>query len=105
MQGILTTIARYWPVLIPILLPYLVALISRCEWSSTAKGWVAFAVCVAAGVIGALVAGIPLASATFTTWAAAVIAGTQVAYLVFRSNHITSSWLDALLAVGSSLKS
>jgi hypothetical protein len=102
MTEVWNAISQYWPVVIPIILPFVVALIARCSWTSNQKGWTAFGISALVGVVGAFVAsgGLPTA-ATITEFVAVVYAGSQVAYRAFASVGVTSDWLDALLQVGS----
>lgn len=94
-------LAVYWPAVVAVLLPFVVALIARCSWSSAAKGWTAFGLSVVVGIVGAFaVMGVPPPTA-IATFALAVFGGCQTSYLVFRKVGITSEWLDRLLAIGN----
>lgn len=81
-------------------IPYVVALMARQNWSSTVKRCVAIAASCVAGVATAIITGTPTPE-TLVLYALAVIGGVQAAYSAFKAIGVTSSWLDALGAVGA----
>ena len=101
----LALLTHYWPALSPLVLPYLVQFAASRSWPSAWK--LAFAIAVSAlfGVLGALVASGMPSAAVLTVWMGAVILGTQVTFRAFKAIGVTSSWLDALLALGSEVVS
>jgi len=90
-------VVQNWEWILAVAVPFVVATISKSNWSSTAKGWSAIVGSLAIGVVAAFVQGIPLEPASLTMFLAAVVGVTQVAYRIFRSFGITSAWLDKLL--------
>ena len=94
-------VASYWPALVAIALPFVVAWLARCTWSSSAKAWALFALALAVGVVGAFATfGVPPPTQV-AAFALAVYGGAQGTYLVARRFKLTSGWLDKLLAIGS----
>lgn len=94
-------VVHYWPAVLAVVLPFVVARIARSSWSGGAKTWTAFALSVLVGVVGTLVAGIPLTPETLGLFAAAVFTGSSLAYTLFRRAKMTNAWLEMLLAMGS----
>lgn len=90
--------------IICVVLPYVVNLCKKTQWSKEVKRWLAIGVSVLVGVATGIISGIPT-PATFVTWILAVIGGVQVAYTLFKNIGITSGWLDALEGIGSSTDS
>lgn len=86
-----------------VVIPYVVNLCKKAEWSTNAKRWLAISFSLVAGVATALLSGMPTPE-TLVTWTLAVIGGVQVAYAAFKAIGITSGWLDALEGVGSETK-
>ena len=93
-------IAPIATIIIVILLPYVVNLVKKAEWSADAKRWLAIVFSVVAGVATAAINGVPTPE-TLLTWVLAIIGGIQVAYAAFKSVGVTSGWLDALEGIGS----
>ena len=87
-------------VFLSVLLPFVVALMKRYEWSSGAKQLIAICVSVIAAVIAGLLVGIPT-SETLALWVFAVIGGMKTAYAFFSNIGVTSRWLDALDDIGN----
>lgn len=83
-----------------VVLPYVVNLCKKTEWSANLKRWLAIAFSIIGGVATAVLSGVPTPE-TLVTWSLAVIGGTQIAYAAFKSIGVTSGWLDALEGVGS----
>lgn len=83
-----------------VVIPYVVNLCKKAEWSTSAKRWIAIVFSVIAGVATALLSGVPTAE-TLVTWVLAVVGGVQIAYAAFKAIGITSNLLDALEGVGS----
>lgn len=83
-----------------VVIPYVVNLCKKAEWSTAAKRWLAIIFSIVAGVATALLSGIPTAE-TLVTWVLAVVGGVQLAYTAFKSIGVTSGWLDALEGIGS----
>lgn len=94
-----------WPAIMTVVLPFIVNLIAKCDWSGAAKSALAFGLSALVGVVGAFVAGVPLEPSTLGTFALLVFGGCTVAYQVFRRFEITNRWLDVLLAFGSAMGS
>lgn len=86
--------------IICVVLPYVVNLCKKTQWSTNTKRWIAIVLCLIVGVATGIISGIPTPE-TLVTWVLAVIGGTQVAYSAFKSIGVTSGWLDALEGVGS----
>lgn len=82
-----------------LVVPYVVQLIKTEALTGNAARWLAFGVSVVAGIVAALVGGIPDAPADLLACILAAIGAVQLAYAAFRSVGITSKWLDALSAV------
>ena len=83
-----------------VVIPYVVNLCKKSEWSTSAKRWIAIVFSVIAGVATAMLSGMPTAE-TLVTWVLAVVGGVQIAYAAFKAIGITSNLLDALEGVGS----
>lgn len=83
-----------------VLLPYVVNLFKKADWSTNVKRWLAVSLSVLAGLCAGLISGAPTPE-TLVTWILAVIGGTQLAYSAFKSIGVTSNWLDALEGIGS----
>ena len=86
-----------------VVIPYVVNLCKKSEWSTNAKRWLAIGFSLVAGVATALLSGMPTPE-TLVAWTLAVIGGVQVAYAAFKAIGVTSGWLDALEGVGSETK-
>lgn len=86
--------------IICVVLPYVVNLCKKTQWSKNVKRWLAIVLSLIVGVATGVISGIPTPE-TLVTWVLAVIGGTQVAYSAFKSIGVTSGWLDALEGVGS----
>lgn len=83
-----------------VVVPYVVNLCKKAEWSTNTKRWISIIFSVIAGVATALLSGMPTPE-TLVTWVLAVVGGVQIAYAAFKAIGITSGWLDALEGVGS----
>lgn len=83
-----------------VVLPYVVNLCKKAEWSANIKRWIAIVISVIVGIATGVLAGAPTPE-TLVTWVLAVIGGTQIAYAAFKAIGITSGWLDALEGIGS----
>lgn len=83
-----------------VVIPYVVNLCKKAEWSTSAKRWIAIVFSVIAGVATGLLSGMPTAE-TLVTWSLAVVGGVQIAYAAFKAIGVTSNLLDALEGVGS----
>lgn len=90
-------------IIICVILPYVVNLCKKAEWSTEVKRWLAIGVSVLVGIATGVISGVPTPS-TLVTWVLAVIGGVQVAYTAFRGIGVTSGWLDALEGIGSGEK-
>lgn len=86
--------------IICVVLPYVVNLCKKTQWSKNVKRWLAIGLSLIVGIATGVISGIPT-SETLVTWVLAVIGGTQIAYSAFKSIGVTSTWLDALEGVGS----
>lgn len=93
-------IAPVATLVICVVLPYIVNLLKKEQWSANVKRWVALVVSLAVGAAAGVIAGAPTPE-TLVTWILSVVGGVQVAYAAFKSIGITSGWLDALEGVGS----
>ena len=90
-----------WPFVLTVLLPFVVALIARMEWSSNAKSWLATGLALVVGVAAVLTTDIAITPENLALVVAVVRGGVQIVYDLFRNVGITSKWLDALLQLGS----
>ena len=97
LEALWNLVVMNWEWILAVAVPFLVAAISKSNWSSTAKGWSAVIGSLAVGIIAAFVQGIAFTPETIGVFLFAVIGVTQVAYRIFRSFGITSGWLDRLL--------
>lgn len=86
--------------IICVVLPYVVNLCKKTQWSKNVKRWLAIGLSLIVGIATGVISGIPTPE-TLVTWVLAVIGGTQIAYSAFKSIGVTSTWLDALEGVGS----
>lgn len=93
-------IAPIATLIICVVLPYVVNLCKKAEWSANVKRWLAIGLSIIVGVATGLLAGVPTPE-TLVTWVLAVIGGTQIAYAAFKAIGVTSGWLDALEGIGS----
>lgn len=89
--------------IICVVLPYVVNLCKKAQWSKNVKSWFALGISLLVGVATGIISGVPT-PATFVTWVLAVIGGVQVAYAAFKTIGVTSGWLEALEGIGSSDK-
>lgn len=95
----MTTSQAIATVLLSVVVPWVVQAIKTGAMGSEVARWVALALSVAAGLVTALVGGVPATPGAWVTAVFATVGGTQAAYTLFKSVGITSKWLDALLAV------
>lgn len=87
-------------IVIVVVLPYVVNLCKKSEWSANVKRWIAIILSLVVGLATAFISGVPTPE-TLITWTLAVIGGVQVAYAAFKAIGVTSNWLDALEGIGS----
>lgn len=87
-------------IVICVILPYVVNLIKKANWSTNTKRWIAIVISLIVGIATGVIQGLPTPE-TFVAWVLAVIGGVQVAYSLFASIGVTSNWLDALEGIGS----
>jgi len=92
---------QWWPIIVTVLLPFVVAAIAKVEWSGAAKAWLATGLSLAVGVGAAITSGIKVTPETVVVFVLAVRGGMEIAYNLFKKAGITSAWLEALLGVGS----
>lgn len=81
-------------------LPFVIALIKRNQWSENVKRWVAVIVTVLVGIAAGVLFGIPTPE-TLAVFVVAVYGAMNAAYALFKSIGITVNWLDALSDLGS----
>lgn len=81
-------------------LPFVIALIKRNQWSENVKRWIAVIVTVLVGIAAGVLFGVPTPE-TLAVFVAAVYGAMNVAYALFKSIGITVNWLDALSDLGS----
>lgn len=86
-------------IVIVVVLPYVVNLCKKAEWSANVKRWLAIGLSIIVGLATGLLAGMPTPE-TLVTWVLAVIGGVQLAYTAFKAIGVTSNWLDALEGIG-----
>lgn len=84
-------------------LPFVIALIKRNQWSENVKRWVAVIVTVLVGIAAGVLFGIPTPE-TLAVFVVAVYGAMNAAYALFKSIGITVNWLDALSDLGSAEK-
>lgn len=84
-------------------LPFVIALIKRNQWSENVKRWVAVIVTVFVGISAGVLFGIPTPE-TLAVFVVAVYGAMNAAYALFKSIGITVNWLDALSDLGSTTK-
>lgn len=99
--AIFALLVKFWPAVLAVIVPYVAGALSDRAWSKATKTWIAFAVSIAVGLLGTLVAGIGLTPETLTIYTTTVFAISVLAHGEFRRHEITSVWLDRLLALGS----
>lgn len=93
-------IAPVATVIVCVILPYVVNLVKKNQWSENVKRWLAIGMSIVVGICAGVIAGAPTPE-TFLSWVLTIVGGTQVAYAAFKSIGVTSGWLDALEGVGS----
>lgn len=81
-------------------LPFVIALIKRNQWSENVKRWIAVIVTVFVGIAAGILFGVPTPE-TLAVFVTAVYGAMNVAYALFKSIGITVNWLDALSDLGS----
>lgn len=81
-------------------LPFVIALIKRNQWSKNVKRWIAVIVTVLVGIAAGILFGVPTPE-TLAVFVTAVYGAMNVAYALFKSIGITVNWLDALSDLGS----
>lgn len=81
-------------------LPFVIALIKRNQWSENVKRWIAVIVTVLVGIAAGILFGVPTPE-TLAVFVTAVYGAMNVAYALFKSIGITVNWLDALSDLGS----
>lgn len=82
-----------------LVVPYVVALIKNQTLTGNKARWIAIGVSVLAGVVTALVSGIPATPLAWITCILAAVGAVQLAYSAFKSVGITCGWLEALGAI------
>lgn len=82
-----------------LVVPYVVQLIKAEAVTGNAARWLAIGISLLAGVVCALVGGIPGTPGAWIACIVAAIGAVQLAYAAFKSVGITSKWLDALQAL------
>jgi hypothetical protein len=93
---------QYWPeAAFSLVLPYIVALIIRCDWSKAAKMWTSVAVSLVYGILGSRVAGITLTPEHLGVFVASAFTISSLAYAQFVKNGLTNGWLTSLQNIGS----
>lgn len=96
----MTEIQAIAAVVLSVAVPFVVQAIKTEAITGTAARVIALAASVVAGVVTALVGGVPADPAGWVTCIFALVGGVQTAYTLFKGVGITSKWLDALLALG-----
>lgn len=81
-------------------LPFVIALIKRNQWSDNTKRWIAVIVTVLVGIAAGYIFGIPTPD-TLAMFVVAIYGAMNMAYALFKSLGITVKWLDALSDLGS----
>lgn len=97
----MTEIQAIAAVVLSVAVPFIVQAIKTEALTGNAARTIALAASVIAGIVTALVGGIPTDPSGWVTCVFALIGGVQTAYTLFKGVGITSKWLDALLALGS----
>lgn len=82
-----------------LVVPYVVQLIKTEAMTGNAARWLAIGVSLVAGVVCALVGGIPTTPLEWVACIGTAIGVVQIAYAAFKSVGVTSNWLEALLAL------
>lgn len=82
-----------------LVVPYVVQLIKTEAMTGNAARWLAIGVSLLAGVVCAIVGGIPTTPLEWVTCIVTAIGAVQLAYAAFKMVGITSKWLDALQAL------
>ncbi len=82
-----------------LVVPYVVQLIKTEAMTGNAARWLAIGVSLVAGVVCALVGGIPTTPLEWVTCIVTAIGAVQLAYAAFKAVGITSNWLDSLQAL------
>ena len=82
-----------------LVVPYVVQIIKTNAMTGNAARWLAIGVSLLAGVVCALVGGIPTTPLEWVTCIGTAIGVVQIAYAAFKSVGVTSKWLDALQAL------
>lgn len=84
-----------------IVVPYVVQLIKSNTITGKAANWLAIGISLIAGVVSALVGGVPTSIGEWVTCILATIGGVQVTYAIFKSVGITNKWLEALASINA----
>lgn len=82
-----------------IVVPYVVQLIKTNTITGKKAQWLAIGISLVAGIVTALISGIPDTPTAWIMCIIAAIGAVQLAYTAFKSVGITSGWLDALGAI------
>ena len=82
-----------------LVVPYVVQIIKTEAMTGNVARWLAIGVSLVAGVVCALVGGVPATPIEWVTCIVTAIGAVQLAYAAFKSVGITSKWLDALQAL------
>jgi SNF family Na+-dependent transporter len=83
-----------------VILPFIIALIQKYEWSTHTKRLIAIITTIVVGMAAAVATGMPTPE-TLVTFILAVIGAMNLAYALFKKLGITVKWLDALTELGS----
>ena len=86
-----------------VVLPFVIALIKRNQWSENVKRWIAVVVTVLVGIATGILFGVPTPE-TLAVFVVAVYGAMNAAYALFKSIGVTVNWLDALSDLGSAEK-
>lgn len=97
----MTEIQAIAAVVLSVVVPFIVQAIKTEALTGNSARAIALAASVVAGVVTALVGGVPSDPAGWVTCIFALVGGVQTAYTLFKGVGVTSKWLDALLALGN----
>ena len=100
-QALWVAVVNYWPLVFSVFLPFAVARIAACSWSTAAKTWTAVLLSLALGVLGTMVTGLAFTPETLIVFVTSAFTISSVAYAEFKRHKITADWLDRLLNGGA----
>jgi hypothetical protein len=98
-----TAFAHWYPLALPLLIPFAVNLFAEWAWPERWRLWSAVALSVTSGVFAAVVTPVPKTPENLALLIVAFVVGTQGCYDLFRANGVTCSWLERLLRFGSDI--